>query len=84
MESLVAKREKIEQIVLGLAFILGAVALFFRTFELYWFNSGATTEGKVANIAIPLIFVALGLYYLVGKDSLASFWRKLLGSKSIA
>jgi len=64
----------IKQRIVGLALILCAVALSFVLYGTYWFSLEATTVGKVANIAILVMFLIVGVFYLV-KDSRASFWR---------
>jgi len=64
----------IKQRIVGLGLILCAVALSFVIYGTYWFSLEATTVGRVANIAIVVMFLIVGVFYLV-KDSRASFWR---------
>ena len=65
----------IRQRLAGIALILGALALSFVIYGTYWFSLEATTFGKVANIAIVIVFLVVGVLYLVKKDSKASFGR---------
>jgi len=58
----------IEQRIFGLALIIGAIGIFFVLYSSYWFSYGATTVGRVANIAIVVLFFAVGMFYLVRKD----------------
>ena len=62
----------IKQRIAGLTLILGAVALFYVIYSAYWFSLEATAVGKVANIAVVVMFLVVGVFYLVKKGSKAS------------
>jgi len=63
----------IEQRILGLALLIGGVALSYITFGTYWFGLEATNFGKATNIVIIALFLVVGVFFLVKKDSKASF-----------
>ncbi len=53
------------QRLFGVVLILVAIALFYATFATYWFSSDATIIGRIANMAIPLLVLFPGLFFLV-------------------
>ncbi len=52
----------------GMALILGAAALSYIFYDSYWFSPEATIFGKVVNIAIVVIVLVCGVFFLVKKE----------------